>query len=71
MLTAGTRLNRLLLLAGLPVLLRGPTPETALAIAVKRWGEDLGKNEGECTGKVEIRTRKKLMAVGEACLAIF
>ena len=33
--------------------------------------EDLEKNEGEWTGKVEIRTRKKFLAVGEACVAIF
>ena len=30
-----------------------------------------GQNEGEWTRKVEIRTRKEFMAVGEACVAIF
>ena len=34
-------------------------------------GRGFGKNEGEWTGKVEIRTRKKFLAVGEACVAIF
>jgi len=27
---------------------------------IEKYGEDLGKNEGEWTGEVEIRTRKKL-----------
>ena len=30
-----------------------------------------GDNEGKWTGKVEIRTRTKLLAVGEACMAMF
>ena len=29
------------------------------------------KNEGEWTWKIEIRTRKKFLAVGEAYVAIF
>ena len=28
-------------------------------------------NAGELIGKVKIRTRKKFLAVGEACMAIF
>ena len=38
--------------------------------AVKKQGEELG-GKGEWTGKVKIRTRKKVLAVGEACIAIF
>ena len=34
-------------------------------------GEDVGKNEGEWTGKVEIRTMKKFLVVWEACMAVF
>ena len=30
-----------------------------------------GKNEDECTGKVELSTKKKILAVGEACVVIF
>ena len=29
------------------------------------------KNEGEWTGKVDFRTRKTFLAVGEACMALF
>ena len=29
------------------------------------------KYEGQWTAKVEIRTRKKFLAMGEACVAIF
>ena len=29
------------------------------------------KSEDEWTGKMEIRTRKNFLAVGEACMAIF
>ena len=48
--------------------------------AFKKQGDDLEKKkkkkerereEIECTGKVEIGTRKKFLAVGEACEAIF
>ena len=39
--------------------------------AVKKKGEGFGKNDGEWARKVEIRTRKKALAVGEACMAIF
>ena len=63
--------------AGWPIIFsfRGLTREAALpkTNAVKRHVEDLeggGGNEGEWTGKVEIRTRKKFLAVGEANLAI-
>ena len=38
---------------------------------IKKQGEDLGKNDGEWTRKVEIRTRKKCVEVGEAYVAIF
>ena len=34
-------------------------------------GRGSEKNEGECTRKVEIRTRKKFLAMAEACVAIF
>ena len=34
-------------------------------------GKDLEDNHGEWTGNVEIKTRKKFLAVGEACMAIF
>ena len=30
-----------------------------------------GKHESECSGKVEIRTRKNVLAVGEASIAIY
>ena len=30
-----------------------------------------GKRESECSGKVEIRTRKNVLAVGEASIAIY
>ena len=42
----------------------------------KKYGEGfetkkyIKKNEGEWTEKVEVRTRNRLLAVGEACLAI-
>ena len=41
----------------------------------KKYGEGLETknrktNEGEWTEKVEVRTRNRLLAVGEACLAI-
>ena len=38
------------------------TRETVLAIG--KYGEDLEKNEGDWTRKVEIRTRKKILVVG-------
>ena len=34
-------------------------------------GRGLEKNEGEWTGKVEISSKKKSLAVVEACMAIF
>ena len=34
----------------------------------RRSGKKEKKNEGKWTGKVEIRTRKKFQAVGEACV---
>ena len=37
---------------------------------IKCW-ERVFKNEGEWTGKVENRTNKKFLAVGEACMGIF
>ena len=30
-----------------------------------------GKNDGEWTDKVEIRTSNKILVVGEACVVIF
>ena len=40
--------------------------------AVEKKEEDVGgKNEDEWTGKVQIRTRRKLLAVIKACMAIF
>ena len=47
--------------------------ETALAKTntIKKQEEDSGKNEGEWTKKVEIRTRNKLLLVGESYAAIF
>ena len=39
--------------------------------AVKTYVQDLDTNEGDWTGKVQIRTGKKFLAVGEACVAIF
>ena len=38
---------------------------------LQNLGRSFGKNEGEWTGKVEINSRKKSMAVDEACMAIF
>ena len=58
----------------MPILLRGPTVQTAIAKtnAVKTFGEDLQKvYEGEWTGKVEIRTGKTFLAVGDASVAMF
>ena len=34
-------------------------------------GRGFGKNKGKWLGKVKIRTKKKFMAVGEACMAEF
>ena len=34
-------------------------------------GRGVGKHEGEWTGRVETRTRKTFLAVGEACVDIF
>ena len=48
-----------------------PTRETASAITVKRQGEYWRENDGGYTGKVELGTRKKFLAVGKACKAIF
>ena len=45
-------------------------PVTAVSCGVGRGFEDK-LNEGEWTRKVEIKTRKKLLAVGEARVAIF
>ena len=39
--------------------------------AVKRVEEHSEKNEVAWTGKVEIRTRTKFIAVGKACVDIF
>ena len=52
---------------------RGPTRETVLAEtnAVNMQGEDVEKNDSEWNRKVEIRTWKKFLAVGETCVAIF
>ena len=44
---------------------------TANAAKIKTAGRGVGINEGEWTCKVGIRTRKKLLVVGEACMAIF
>ena len=33
-------------------------------------GKGSGRNEGEWTGDVDFRTRKKFLAVGETCVAI-
>ena len=60
-LTTGTSLNRLWLWAGWPILF--PQRETALTKtnAIKKKGsgrKKVKKNEGEWTGKVEIRARK-------------
>ena len=59
--------------AGWPILFYRPIQQTALAQtnAVQKLGEDSEKKEGEWTCKVEIRTRKRFLAVGEACMAIF
>ena len=54
------------------MLFHGPTRETAEARtnAVKKLGEDFEKHEGEWSWKVEIRTRKKFLAVREVCVAL-
>ena len=67
----GTCLNRMWLWTVWPVLFRLPTLEkTVLAIWLK-GRERIWKKEGECTGMVEIRTRKKFLAVCGACVAMF
>ena len=38
--------------------------------AVKMTGDGLEQNECEWSGKAEMRTRKKFLAVGKACMAI-
>ena len=38
---------------------------------VKKQGEHFETNEGESTKKVEFRTEKKYLAMGETCMAIF
>ena len=38
---------------------------------VKKWGGDLAKMKVKWNGKVEIRTGKKFLAVGEAFMAMF
>ena len=48
--------------------------ETAFAQTntVRMYGEDLERKKyGKWTGKVEIGKRKKFLAVGEACVAVF
>ena len=42
-----------------------------LTVLASKGRERTWKNEGEWTRKVEIRTKKKFLAVGEACVAIF
>ena len=38
---------------------------------VQKYQKDLETNEGEWAGKVQIRTSRTFMAVGEAYMAIF
>ena len=57
----------------------GPTHEAALATAYTGTNkqttttnrERFEKNEGEWTGQIKIISKKKSLAVGEACMAIF
>ena len=63
-------LNCLWLWAGRPILFCGPHGKLWAKTSYK-VGRRFGKNEGEWIGKVEIRTRKKFLAVGKACTAIF
>ena len=46
------------------------TRETALdnTNAAKKAERGFGLSDGEWTGKVEIRTRRKFLAVGQACV---
>ena len=40
--------------------------------AIEKYGEDLERKKyGKWTGKVKIGKRKKFLAVGEACVAVF
>ena len=38
---------------------------------VQKYQKDLETNDGEWAGKVQIRTRKKFLALSEACVSIF
>ena len=55
-----------------PILFSGPTQEPAKATTnTGQPRERFEKNEGEWIGKVEISWRKKSLAVGEACVAMY
>ena len=48
-----------------------PRDRTGNCVSTEKVGRGYGKNDGVWPGKVEIRTRQKILAVVEACVAIF